>query len=139
MAASSPVVIASNQSNVPTSLQAVASGLSNANPVPTLSTAQPGYVAAWGSNAAATAATTDYAFKWGAGGTTQVNHVMLQNNTGANIQFDIDTAANAGSPVLATGQTLFLDVQMTALHLYTAGIQNVNGNSGSNIVVRGWL
>ncbi len=109
------------------------------NAVPILTSAATGYVSAYGSNAAATTATTDYSFKWGAGGTTQVNHIMLQNNTGANIQWDLDTAANAGSPILATGQTLFLDVQTTALHLYTAGAQNVNGSTAGNIVVRGWL
>jgi len=98
-----------------------------------------GYVPAYASNAAALTSSTDYSFKWGANGLTQVNHVMLQNNTGANINWDLDVAATAGSPILATGQTLFLDVQTLVLHLFQAGTPNVNGSTGSNIVVRGWL
>lgn len=114
--------------------------LSNANPVPTLVTAQPGYVAAYGSNPSQTAAASaDTLFKWGAGGTTQVSHIMLQNNTGANISWDLDVATTAGSPILATGQTLFLDVQTTVLHLQSAAQQNLNGSSASNIVIRAWL
>lgn len=100
---------------------------------------QAGYVAAYASNAANTTAATDYSFKWGASGTTQVNHVLLNNNTAANIQYELDTAANAGSPVLASGASILLDVPVTALHLYTAANQNVNGASASNIVVRAWL
>lgn len=96
-------------------------------------------VAANSSNAAALTATTDYSFKWGTDSIPQsVNHIMLQNNTGSNIQWDLDTAATAGSPVLATGQTIFIDVSTTVLHLYAAGTPNVNGTSASNIVVRGW-
>lgn len=107
--------------------------------VPMLNSAATGYVAAYGSNAAALTSSTDYAFKWGAGGTTQVNHIMLQNNTAASINWDLDVAANAGSPTLAAGQTIFLDVQTTALHLFQAGTPNVNGSSSGNIVVRAWL
>lgn len=109
------------------------------NPVFTAPVAQQGYVAAYGSNAAATTGGADYLFKWGVGGTTQVNHVMIQNNTGANVQWDLDTATSSGSPVLATGQTIFLDVQCTILHLLSAANQNVNGSSSSNICVKGWL
>lgn len=137
---SQPVNIASDQT-VPVNMTKVG-GSSIApgnNALPVLSSAATGYVTAYGSNLGATVATTDYLFKWGAGGLTQVNHIMLQNNTGANIQYDLDVAANAGSPILATGQTLFIDVQTSVLHLYTAAIQNVNGAVAGNIVVRGWL
>ena len=109
-----------------------------ANPLFVEQTVQSGYVAAYASNGAATAATTDYSFKWGAAGTTVISHLMVQNNTASSIQWDLDVTATAGSPVLAAGQTLFLDVQVTALHLYTPGISNVNGTSASNIVVRAW-
>ncbi len=115
------------------------SDLSVSNPMPGLVVAQSGYVAAYGSNAANTTGGSDYSFKWGASGNTQVNHIMLQNNTGANINYDLDTSTSAGSPVLATGQTIFLDVQTSTLHLQSASNQNVNGTSASNIVVRGWL
>lgn len=104
-----------------------------------LISASSGYVAAYASNPAALTASTDYSFKWGIIGTTQINHVMLQNNTAAALNWDIDVAATAGSPVLAAGQTLFLDVQLSALHLFQAGTPNVNGSSANNIVVRGWL
>jgi len=108
------------------------------NYVPITPEAAAGYVkAASGVFApgATTTATTDYAYTWA----NQINHLMLQNNTGANIQWELDSAATAGSPVLATGQTLFLDVQCTAIHLYTAAQQNVNGSTAGNIVIRGWL
>jgi hypothetical protein len=108
------------------------------NRLQTVQVAVQGYVTPYSGNASATTATTDYSFAWGSG-STQVFHVMLQNTTGSNIQWELDTAANAGSPVLATGQTLFLDVQCTTLHLYTAAIQNVNGTSANNIVVRAWI
>lgn len=94
--------------------------------------------AAYGSNAAALTATTDYSFKWGTGGNESVNHIMLQNNSGADLHWDLDTAATAGSALLPSGQTLFIDVTVTVLHLYAAGTPNVNGSSANNIVVKGW-
>jgi hypothetical protein len=109
------------------------------NAVPVLNTAATGYVAAYGSNPAALTANTDAAFKWGAGGTTLVNHLMVQNNTAINVLWDLDTATSAGSPILTPGQTIFLDVQTTALHLQTNGTPNLNGTSANNIVVRTWL
>ncbi len=98
-----------------------------------------GYVPAYASNAAALTSSTDYPFKWGASGTNQVNHLMLQNNTTVNLNFDLDVVATAGSPVLLPGQTVFFDVQVLILHLFQAGTPNVNGNTAANIVVRGWL
>lgn len=109
------------------------------NAVPVLNSAATGYVSAYGSNASALTSATDYAFKWGSGGSTQVNHIMLQNNTATALNWDLDVTATAGSPVLNAGATLFIDVQTTVLHLYQAGTPNVNGTSASNIVVRGWL
>ncbi|HEX2614003.1 MAG TPA: hypothetical protein VHL10_00800 [Nitrososphaera sp.] len=101
--------------------------------------AQSGYVAAWGSNPAALTANTDASFKWGGSGTTVVNHIMIQNNTALNVLWDLDVATSLGSPVLQPNQSIFLDVQTTALHLQANGTPNLNGTSGSNIVVRAWL
>ena len=110
----------------------------NHNPLPNVATQ--GYQTALAANAAALTSATDYLFKWGTStAPVTVNHIMLQNNTGSNLNWDLDVAATAGSPLLATGQTLFIDVQTAVLHLYQAGTPNVNGSSASNIVVRGWL
>lgn len=144
MSASVPTTIASDQSNLPTNLKQVNGSTiaTGNNAVPVLLSAATGYVAAFGSNPAALTSGTDYQFKWGAGGTTQVNHIMIQNNSSISIQWDLDTTANAGSPVLgntAPGNTIFLDVQTSILHLLGTGTPNVNGSSANNIVVRGWL
>ncbi len=109
------------------------------NALPVLSSTAPGYVSVFGSNPTVLVANTDAAFKWGAGGTTVVNHVMIQNNSASSVNFDLDVATTAGSPLLAAGQTLFLDVQVTAVHLQSTGTPNINGSSSGNVVVRGWL
>lgn len=109
------------------------------NPGNTLASASLGAVTAFASNPAALTTSTDYAFKWGNTGTTQVNHVMLQNNTASALNYDLDAVATLGSPALAAGQTIFLDVQTLVVHLFQAGTPNVNGTSASNIVVRGWI
>lgn len=96
-----------------------------------------GPVAASGSNAASTTANTDYVFQWL--NNQQVNHVILQNNTAAVLNYDIDHVASAGTLTLASGATIFLDVSMLALHLFTAGVQAVNGAAAAGIVVRAWL
>lgn len=126
-------------STVPVSVVAGTALAPGNNAMPILTSASTGYVAAWASNPAALTSSTDYSFKWGASGTTQVNHIMLQNNTAATLNWDLDVAANAGSPTLAAGQTVFLDVQTTVLHLFQAGTPNVGGSSSGNIVVRGWI
>lgn len=99
--------------------------------------ANQGYIPAATGNAAALTGSTDYSFSWS--GNRWVNHLLIQNNDTNNLHFDLDTAATAGSPMLAPGQTIFLDVQTTVLHLYSAGTPNVNGSSANNIVVRGWM
>ncbi len=70
---------------------------------------------------------------------TQVNHILIQNNTTANMHFDLDVASSLGSQILAPGSTFLADMQVTTLHLYTAAAQNINGTVSGNIVVRGWL
>lgn len=109
------------------------------NNVPLVGVAARGYVPAWTSNGTALTSSVDFPFAWGANGTTLVNHIMLQNNTASALNWELDTPANAGSPSLAAGQTIFLDVQTGVLHLYQAGTPNVNGTSSANVVVRAWL
>jgi hypothetical protein len=101
--------------------------------------AQQGYVAANTVNVANTTGGADYAFAWGTNANPIViRHLMIQNNTGANISWDLDVITTAGSPILATGQTLFLDVVCAVLHLQSAANQNVNGTSSGNICIRAW-
>lgn len=69
----------------------------------------------------------------------QVNRVIIQNNTSANVNYAFDTAASAGSLVLAPGSTLIYPKKVTSPHLYTAAAQNINGTSAGNIVVLGAL
>jgi hypothetical protein len=113
--------------------------ISTASPLSISLSAASGYVAASSDNAAATTGGTDYAFAWGPAGSTVINHLFIQNNTTANVQWELDATTSAGSPILTPGQSVFLDVQTTVLHLLTAANQNINGASGNNVVVRGWL
>jgi hypothetical protein len=94
-----------------------------------------GYVAAAAAQPSATVANTDTSWSF----SVKVNHLLIQNNTTANVQFDFDTATSLGSPLLYPGQMLLLDVKVTAVHLLTAAIQNINGSTAGNIVIRGWL
>ena len=85
--------------------------------------------------AGATVANTAYSATFA----SQVNHVLLSNNTTANLNYEFENAATAGSDVLAPGQKLLMDVQCITVSLLTATIENVNGSAAANIVVRGWL
>ena len=67
----------------------------------------------------------------------QVNRVIIQNNTNANVNFDFDQAASAGSFLVGPGGLIVYPKKCTTFHLFTATAQNINGNSGNNIVVRG--
>ena len=87
-------------------------------------------------NPAATGVGVDTSFGWTV---KQVNHVMLQNNTTASVNWELDAAATPGSATLAAGATVFLDVTCSVAHLYTAAAQKVNGAVAGNIVLRGWL
>lgn len=69
----------------------------------------------------------------------QVNCVILQNNTTATVNYAFDTTASAGSLALAAGQTLVYAKRVTAVHLFTASAQNINGTSSGNIVLLGEL
>ena len=70
---------------------------------------------------------------------SQVNRVILQNNTSANVNYAFDTAATAGSLVLVPSALLVYPKKCTVLHLYTAAAQNINGSTAGNIVVLGAL
>lgn len=94
-----------------------------------------GYVAAAASQPANTTGGSDTSWSFA----SKVNHLLFQNNTSANVQFDFDTATTNGSPILFAGQMLLLDVKVTAVHLRTAANQNINGSTAANIVLRGWL
>lgn len=98
-----------------------------------------GEVALFGSNPVALTANTDASVKWGASGTTAVNHILLQNNDTNNLHFRLDAAATAGSPSLAPGQMIELNIAGTlAVHLYSAGTPAINGSSSGNVSVTGW-
>ncbi len=105
-----------------------------------ITVATQGYVPANPNNAAALTSNVDYAFKWGTDAAPITpNHVMIQNNSAANLNFDLDVAATAGSPVLGPNQILFLDWQTTVLHLLQTGTPNINGTTANNIVIRASL
>lgn len=90
----------------------------------------------YASNPTATTANTDTTYKFGASGTTQANHVSIQNNTGANLYyaFDASTSTSTDSVYsLATGNTVWWDRAVTTLHFQTAASQNFNGLSGITV------
>lgn len=115
-------------------LAVAGSAISNSNPVPTQDVEQSGYVAASSPPSATNVGSdTTYTFS------SQVNRVIIQNNTSANVNYAFDTAASAGSFVLASNAMVVYPKKVTALHLYTAAAQNINGTSAGNIVVLGAL
>ena len=69
----------------------------------------------------------------------QAYHVLLQNNSQFNVNFEVDETASAGSPLIAPGQTIFLDVGVKELCLFATSAIPINGTVGNNIVIRGWL
>ena len=100
-----------------------------------------GAVAPLAANAAATSGASDYVFGWQNSNSVQVsvNHVYIENNTNANVQWELDAATSNGSPILKPGDSKQFDIRVTNLHLLTGAAQNVNGSAAGNIVVRGWL
>jgi hypothetical protein len=93
---------------------------------------QAGYVAL-SSPSANTNAGTDTVLTF----SSQANHFLIQNNTSANVYIELDTAASTASVLLLPGATWRDDIQVTAIHVYTAAVQPVNAANG--IVVKGWL
>lgn len=104
----------------------------NTSPFPTQDIEQSGYVAATSPPATTNAGSdTSYTFS------SQVSRIIVQNNTSAVVNFAFDVAATAGSLVLQPGAFLTYPKKVTVLHLFTAAAQNINGSTGSNIVVLG--
>jgi hypothetical protein len=94
--------------------------------------AQSGYVALT-TPAAQTTAATDTPYTFG----SQVNTVIIQNNTAANLNFAFDVAATAGSLLLTPGQYYEKPKKVTVVHLLTTLATNVNGTAANNIVLLG--
>jgi hypothetical protein len=108
--------------------------ISNTNPLPSQDIEQQGYIAAT-SPPSTTNAGSDTAYTF----SSQINRVIIQNNTSANLNFDFDQAASAGSFLCLPGTMIIYPKKCTALHLYTAAAQNINGSTSGNIIVRGAL
>ena len=96
--------------------------------------AQSGYVTLT-TPAAQTTANTDTLYTF----SSQINTVIIQNNTAANLNFAFDAAATVGSLLLVPGQYYEKPKKVTVVHLLTTAATNVNGTSGSNIVLLGEL
>lgn len=101
---------------------------------PTQDIEQANYIAAT-TPPSATNAGSDTAYTF----SSQVNRVIIQNNTSANVSYAFDVAASAGALVLSPGSTLVYPKKCTVLHLFTAAAQNINGTTAGNIVVLGAL
>lgn len=65
-----------------------------------------------------------------------VNHVYLENNTASVVNYDYDTAATAGSPVLNPGDWRLIDWPLTTLHLLCSVAVALNGGAAGNLIVR---
>jgi hypothetical protein len=86
------------------------------------------------------AAGADTLYNWGTNGTRQVQHTVIQNNTGSNISYAFDQSTATGTNqiyVLATGSTIFWDRAVTTLHFASAAQQSFGSSSG--ITVEGFL
>jgi|SRR6185437_5191184 len=69
-----------------------------------------------------TVANTDTSATFGA----TVNHWTIQNNTGANVFYNLDAAASASTFLLVPGAQVWWDWPVTVVHLFTVAAQNVN-------------
>ena len=67
---------------------------------------------------------------------TLINHFVLQNNSAANLYYNLDAAASTSSFVLAPNTLIAWDWPVTVLHVYTAAAINVNGASGLVLIGR---
>lgn len=111
--------------------QVAGAAISESNPLPARTSAVKGFTAL-SSPPSNTNANSDTSLTF----SSDVYHLLIQNNTSAVVYLDLDTAATQGSPELAAGQTWFLDVHTSVLHVFTVAAQPVNAASG--IVIRGW-
>jgi len=101
------------------------SDVSTANPIPTTS-GQVGPVAQWGSNPSTTNAGSETQIKFGSGGTSTVQRLIIDNESGADVRYKFDGTATANSLRLKDGIVLLIQQPCTVLHLYTAGVVNIN-------------
>lgn len=106
---------------------------------PTSTSVGPGAASPYPQNPTVFVANTDAVFTWGQNGSLQVNHVFLQNNTGAVVNFAFDALSTPGSQIVNAGQTLFLDISTQALHMQTNATPNINGSTSGNMVVLGYV
>lgn len=65
-----------------------------------------------------------------------VNHWSLQNNSSANLYYNLDAAASTGTFVLAPGAQVWWDWPITVLHVYTTAAIPVNAASGLRLIGR---
>jgi hypothetical protein len=87
-------------------------------------------------NGATISANTDFQITFN----QQVHHIMIENNTGAPIQFELDATTFAGSMHLSNsspGNQIMLDIACTNLHILSTANTVYNSTNGVN--VRGWL
>src|SRR6266700_323788 len=111
---------------------AIFSGGNNLAPVATQDIERVGYIALT-SPPATTNAGTDTPLTF----SSQVQRVIIQNNTSANLNYAFDVAATLGSLVLVPGSTLIYPKKVTVVHILTAAAKNINGATAGNIVVLG--
>lgn len=107
--------------------------VTTSNPIPVTS-GQVGLIAPLNSDAANTTGGTEYQYKWN--GNVTVQRVILSNETGADVRYELDATASANSLRLKDGNVLFVQQPCTVLHLFTASNQNINQAGG--IMVRGY-
>jgi hypothetical protein len=110
-----------------------AGAISTSNPLPTTS-GQVGLIAPLGTNPAATGIGADTQFKWT--GNATVQRVIISNETGADVRYELDATATANSLRLKDGNVLFIQQPCTVLHLFTAAAQTINQAGG--VMVRGY-
>ena len=96
---------------------------------------------AYSGNPTATAnAAADTLFKWGTNGLTQVQHLVIQNNSGQNFfyAFDQDSTASTGQIyTLVNGGIIFWDRAVTVLHNSSASSVSYGGQTG--VTIEGFL
>lgn len=62
--------------------------------------------------------------------TSAVNHFALQNNSGANVYYNLDAAASTATFVCPPSGFVAWDWKVTVLHLYTAAATPINAANG---------
>ena len=96
---------------------------------------------AYSGNATATASSgVDTPYQWGTNGTRQVQHVVLQNNSGQSVFYAFDQSTTVTTNqiyTLATSDTIFWDRAVTVLHLSSA--TSVNFGTLTGLTVEGFL